>query len=60
MDMSDQSVKIRHARLFEMLRQQNQASRTVARVKGFQVRKISAEEAEEIKAMAKRSFEMRA
>jgi hypothetical protein len=59
-DMSDQSTKIRHARLFEMLRQQNQASRTVARVKGFEVRKISAEEADEIKAMAKRSFEMRA
>lgn len=58
--MSDQPVKIRHARLFEMLRQQNQASSSAARIKGFHVRKISAEEADRIKATAKRSFEMRA
>lgn len=57
--MSELPTKIRHARLFEMLRHQNQAASTTARVKGFQVRKISAEEADQIKATAQRSLEAR-
>jgi ribosomal protein L31E len=43
-------------RLFELLRQKNRADTTVARVKGFAIRKISADEAEQIKSMAQRSF----
>ncbi|MEL7099145.1 MAG: hypothetical protein AAGM84_09990 [Pseudomonadota bacterium] len=46
----------RHARLFELLRQQNRSETTVARGKGFVVRKVSAEEAAQIKAVATRSL----
>ena len=58
--MSTQTVKVRHARLFEMLRQQNQAANTAARLKSFGLRKVSNEEANEIKANARRSFAMQA
>lgn len=58
--MSIQTSKVRHARLFEMLRQQNQATNTAARLKSFGIRKVSAEEADEIKANARRSFAMQA
>ena len=35
--------KIRHGRLFELLRQKNQAATTVARVRGYNIRKVSAD-----------------
>lgn len=58
--MSNQISKVRHARLFEMLRQQNQAAKTSERLKNFGIRKVSAEEADEIKANARRSLAMQA
>lgn len=57
--MNTQPIRIRHQRLFEMLRQENQAASATARIKGFSIRKISAEEAEQIKATARRSMEAR-
>lgn len=58
--MSIQTGKVRHARLFEMLRQQNQAANTAARLKTFGIRKVTSEEADQIKANARRSFAMQA
>jgi len=49
----------RHLRLFELLRQENRAKTTVARIKGFSIRQISADEAEQIKAVARQSFTRR-
>lgn len=46
----------RHQRLFELLRQENRAATTVARIKGFAIRQISADEAAQIQAIASRSF----
>ncbi|ASM72289.1 MULTISPECIES: hypothetical protein [Roseobacteraceae] len=56
MSYMTQTIEPRHMRLFELLRQKNRADTTVARVKGFAIRKISADEAEQIKSMAQRSF----
>ncbi|KEJ97602.1 hypothetical protein SAMN05444149_101714 [Pseudosulfitobacter pseudonitzschiae] len=56
MSYLSQHTAPRHERLFELLRQENRAATTVARIKGFTIRQISAEEAEQIKAVAKRSF----
>lgn len=58
--MSNHIRKVRQARLFEMLRQQNQAANTAARLKSFGIRKVSAEEADEIKTNARRSLTMQA
>jgi len=46
----------RHARLFELLRQEERAATTVPRGQGFVVRRLSAQEAAQIKAVAERSF----
>jgi hypothetical protein len=49
----------RHSRLFELIRQKNQSDQTVARIKGFRIRKISADEVEELLRSANRSLQMR-
>lgn len=46
----------RHARLFELLRQQDCAATTVPRGQGFVVRAVTTEEAAQIRAVAERSF----
>lgn len=46
----------RHQRLFELLRQENRAATTVARINGFAIRQITADEAAQIKAIASQSF----
>jgi len=46
----------RHARLFELLRQQTRSQTTVTRGKGFIVRKLSKAQAAQIKAAADRSL----
>ena len=46
----------RHARLFELLRQQNRSHSRVTRGKGFVIRKVTTEEADAIKAAASRSL----
>lgn len=58
--MSNQTGKVRHARLFEMLRQQNQAANATARLKSYGIRKVSSEEANQIKTNARRSLQMQA
>ncbi|MEE4189779.1 MAG: hypothetical protein V2I76_15220 [Roseobacter sp.] len=49
--------KVRHNRLFELLRQNNQAETTVAKVKGFAIRKISEDEMRMLQAAAVRSLQ---
>ncbi len=48
---------VRHGRLFELLRQKNQAATTVARVRGYNIRKISADEMQMLQAAAVRSLQ---
>ncbi len=50
----------KHARLFELLRQEHDAATTVARVRNFTIRKVSADEAEQIKAVARKSLRFQA
>jgi len=47
----------RHARLFELLRQQSRTETTVARGKGFVIRRVTADEAAAIKAAAQKSLQ---
>ncbi|MEO0936551.1 MAG: hypothetical protein AAFY38_00180 [Pseudomonadota bacterium] len=47
----------RHARLFELLRQQNRAETTVSRGKGFVIRRVTPQEADAIKAAARHSLQ---
>ncbi|TMM54657.1 hypothetical protein [Sulfitobacter sabulilitoris] len=47
----------RHSRLFELIRQKNQADTTVARVQGFTIRRITAEEALQLQRAAERSLQ---
>lgn len=49
--------KIRHGRLFELLRQKNQAATTVARVRGYNIRKVSADELQMLQAAAVKSLQ---
>lgn len=49
----------RHARLFELIRQKNQADTTIARLNGFTIRKISPDEMAELQHAASRSLEAR-
>ncbi|WP_299783217.1 hypothetical protein [uncultured Roseobacter sp.] len=49
----------RHARLFELIRQKNQADTTVARVQGHTIRRISANEAVQMQRAAARSLQAR-
>ncbi len=50
----------RHTRLFELIRQKNQAETTVARVAQFDLRPVSAEEAAALQAAAARSLQVSA
>lgn len=47
----------RHGRLFELIRQKNQAETTVARVRGVNIRRISANEAAQLQKAAMRSLQ---
>jgi hypothetical protein len=49
----------RHARLFELIRQKNQADTTVARLKGHSIRKIGANEFLQMQRAAARSLQAR-
>lgn len=49
--------QIRHGRLFELLRQKNQAATTVARVRGYNIRKITADEMRMLQAAAVKSLQ---
>ncbi|MBW4708237.1 hypothetical protein KX928_10620 [Roseobacter sp. YSTF-M11] len=49
----------RHTRLFELIRQKNQADTTVARVKGFTLRQVSADEVAQLQLAATRSLQAR-
>jgi len=49
----------RHSRLFELIRQKNQAETTVARVQGYNIRRISANEAAQLQRAAARSLQAR-
>lgn len=59
--MSDMQKKAdpRHSRLFELIRQKNQADTTVARVQGYSIRRISANEAAQLQRAAARSLQAR-
>ncbi|MEM1074449.1 MAG: hypothetical protein AAF665_01170 [Pseudomonadota bacterium] len=46
----------RHDRLFELIRQKNQAETTVARANGMSIRKISKNELEQLQRAAERSL----
>jgi len=48
---------VRHGRLFELLRQTNQAKTTVARVRGFTIRKVSTDELQMLQAAAVKSLQ---
>jgi hypothetical protein len=49
----------RHTRLFELIRQKNQADTTVARLNGVSIRKISSAEMLQLQAAAAKSLEAR-
>ena len=59
--MSDMQKKTdpRHSRLFELIRQKNQADTTVARVQGYSIRRLSANEAAQLQRAAARSLQAR-
>ncbi|WP_195822061.1 hypothetical protein [Roseobacter sp. MH60115] len=57
-DLQEKTDK-RHARLFELIRQRNQAEATVARVQGHTVRRLSANEAVQLQRAAARSLQAR-
>lgn len=48
---------VRHGRLFELLRQKNQAETTVARVRGYTIRKVSTDELQMLQAAAVKSLQ---
>ena len=52
-----QSERARHTRLFELIRQKNQADTTVARVNGFDFRRVSTEEMIQLQQAALRSLQ---
>lgn len=47
----------RHGRLFELLRQKNQAETTVARVQNHDIRRISADEMVQLRKAAEKSLQ---
>ena len=47
----------RHDRLFELIRQRNQAETTVARVRGHDIRRISADEMMQLQKAAAQSLQ---
>ena len=49
----------RYGRLFELIRQKNQADTTVARVRGHDFRRVSANEVAQLQAAAQRSLQAR-
>ncbi|WP_295314236.1 hypothetical protein [Roseobacter sp.] len=49
----------RHGRLFELIRQKNQADTTVARVRGYDIRRVSPEEVMQLQQAAARSLQAR-
>lgn len=50
-------VQTRHARLFELIRQQNQARRTVTKLHDLKVRRLSTNEAAQLQRAAARSLQ---
>ena len=59
MQYSHTGKKPRHGRLFDLIRQKNQADTTVAQLRGHVIRKISAQEFAQLKAAAARSLRVK-